>query len=147
MNSNLEKELSYILKKIHSILKEKGITLQEARDPYFEAKKKYLAANREERTRQTGLCMLDIFFQVGKISEKFVEEWQSDKFKPSNGELELLKEGCNEVLEAFVNHFKEDLLALYGRQQFNIHHEKVKQKISKIKSLVQQEESRRRLAV
>ena len=73
MNSNLEKELSDILEEIHSSLKRGGIALQEARDPYFEAKKKYLTANKEEMTREAGLCMLDIFFQVGKVSEKFVE--------------------------------------------------------------------------
>lgn len=142
MNANLEKELSDILEKIHSILIEKrGITLQEARNPYFEAKKKYLAANKKEKSREAGLCMLDIFFQIGKISEKFVEEWRNGKFKPSNGELELLKEGCDEVLEAFDNHFKEDLLALYGKQKFNILHSEVKEKIRKIRELIQREES------
>ena len=129
MNSNLEKELSDILEKIHSALKRGGITLQEARDPYFEAKNKYLTANQEEKTEEARLCMLDIFFQVGKVSEKFVENWQNGKFKPYDKELNLLKEGCNEVLEAFDNHFREDLIVLYGKQRFSVHHAKVKEKI------------------
>jgi len=143
MNSNLEKELSDILEKIHSALRRGGVALQEARDPYFEAKNKYLTANQEERTKEARLCMLDIFFQVGKVSEKFVEEWQNGKFKPYNNELELLKEGCNEVLEAFNEHFKEDLIALYGKQQFNIYHAKVEGKVSKIIGLIRREESNR----
>jgi len=74
MMSNLEKELSDILEKTHSILKKRGITLQEARDPYFGAKNKYLTANQEEKTQKARLYMLNIFFQVGKVSEKFVED-------------------------------------------------------------------------
>ena|SRR5438874_911863 len=143
MNSNLEKELSDILEKIHSALKRGGITLQEARDPYFEAKNKYLTANQEEKTQEARLCMLDIFFQVGKVSEKFVENWQNGKFKPYDKELNLLKEGCNEVLEAFDNHFREDLIVLYGKQRFSVHHAKVKEKIGKIIGLIRRERSDR----
>jgi hypothetical protein len=53
----------------------------------------------------------------------------------------LLKEGSSEVLEAFDNHFKRELLAYQGRS-FNDHQREVKQKVRKIKELIQQEEKR-----
>ena len=100
-------------------------------------RKKYLMASKEERNQQeVSLCMLDIFFRVGKISEKFIEEWQNNKFKPYDSELNLLKEGCDEVLEAFDNHLKESLLFLYGKQRFDIQHAKVKVKVNKIRELI-----------
>ena len=82
--------------------------------------------------------ILKILFRVGWISENFVREWQIGKLKPTEKELNLLEEGCEEVLTVFDNHFKRELLA-YQAIPYSIHHAEVKEKISKIKRLIQQE--------
>jgi len=143
MTSNLEKELSEILKKIHSIMKKKEISLQENHDLYFAAKDKYLVASEQEKSGKGGEYMLTIFFKVGEVSEKFVEEWQSDKFLPTDQELELLKKGCEEVLAAFNSHFKLNLLA-YPYKPYEVHYAEAKEKIRKIRELIQKEEFSRR---
>ena len=72
---------------------------------------------------------------MGGISEEFIEKWQGGKITPTDKELELLKEGCNEVLEAFDNHFKEELLD-YQRKSYDIHYAETKEKIRKIRNLL-----------
>lgn len=126
----LEKELGEILVKI----KKEGISLQEGRDLYFEAKEKYLSFDEKARTQEESRLILKILFLVGGISEDFVKKWQNGKLKPNDRELELLKEGCNEVLEAFDNHFKKELLA-YQKKPYDIHHAEVKEKIRKIRNI------------
>ena len=112
--TNLEKELKKILAEMDSILKG-GITLQECRDLYFKAKQKYFLASEKERTIEARIFMLDIFFQAAKVVKRFIfNSWQKGEYKPTNVELNLLKEGCEEVLAAFDNHFKDNLLAHYG---------------------------------
>lgn len=127
----LEEELGKLLVRI----KNKGISLQEGRDLYFEAKEKYLSSDKKSRTREASRLILKIFFLVGRISEDFVKRWQSGKLKPSDKELELLKEGCNEVLEAFDNHFKEELVD-YREKSFDIHYAETKEKVRKIRSIL-----------
>jgi len=139
MTSSVEKELFEILEKVHLEAEKENISLQESHELYFVAKDKYFSAKKEERTEEAGRLMLAIFFQVGKISEKFVAEWQGGKFRPTEKELKLLKEGCKEVLTAFDNHFKPNLLAFQGKP-YKIHQTEVKEKINKIRKLIQQEE-------
>ena len=137
MASNLEKELSEIKNSLHN--EKENISLQESHDLYFVAKDKYFSVKKEEKTEEASRLMLAIFFKVGKISEEFVAEWQKGKFKPTKKELELLKAGCEEVLAAFDNHFKPHLLAL-PYKPYKIHHAEVKEKIRKIRGLIQKEE-------
>jgi len=134
VKSIVEKELSGILEKMREI----NISLQEGHGLYFEAKEKYLAAKKEQKTKEVSEIMLRILFMAGKISEGFVEDWQNGKITPTNKELALLKEGCNEVLEAFDNHFKKDLLSYYVRQgkQLSVQHKEAKQKIESIRELI-----------
>jgi hypothetical protein len=140
MLSKLEKELFDISEEILYKGFYKGvITLQKSCDLYFEAKGKYLISNEKERTRIAEKLMLTILFRVGKVCEEFISEWQKGKFIPNNHELSLLKEGCNEVEEAFDNLFQKELLA-YQVKPFSEHHAEVKQKISKIRKLIQQGE-------
>jgi len=49
--------------------------------------------------------------------------------------LELLKKGCDEVLKAFDNDFKKELVAYQGKP-YKIHHAEVNEKIRKIKKLI-----------
>ena len=141
MASNLEKELSEIKNSLHN--EKENISLQESHDLYFVAKDKYFSAKKEERTEEASQLMLAIFFKVGKVSEEFIAEWQKGKFKPTKKELELLKVGCEEVLTAFDNHFKPHLLAL-PYKPYQIHRAEVKEKITKIRGLIQKEELSRR---
>jgi len=66
----LEKELGEILVKI----KKEGISLQEGRDLYFEAKEKYLSFDEKARTQEESRLILKILFLVGGISEDFVKK-------------------------------------------------------------------------
>jgi len=138
MKSILKKELSDILEKIYSRWQGEGITLSEARDLYFLAKKKYLSSSEEARKQEASELMLKILFATGKISESFVKEWQNGELKPNIKELGLLKEGCDEVLVAFDNHFKEELSYHCAKQgqQFSTQYLIVKEKIRKIRGLI-----------
>jgi hypothetical protein len=80
--------------------------------------------------------MLTIFFLAGRITENFIAEWQSGKIEPTEQEIELLKKGCEEVLEAFDNHFKPELLA--WKKPYKVHRTEVREKISRIRQLIQQ---------
>lgn len=135
MTSILEKELSDILEKIYFEWDKWGIILSETHELYFTAKGKYLSSNEEAKTQKASELILKIFFATGRISEQFVEEWQNGKLKSNDKELELLKEGCNEVLAAFDNHFKKELLT-YQKKPYDIHHAEVKEKIRKIRNLL-----------
>jgi len=136
MTFTLEKELSDILEKIHCKWDKEGITLPEVHRLYFLAKERYLSSPEKEKTKKAKELILKIFFAAGKISEDFVEKWQNSKLKPHNIELKLLKEGCDEVLAAFDNHFKKELLA-YQKKPYDIHYAKVKEKIKRIRSLLE----------
>jgi len=50
----------------------------------------------------------------------------------------LLKEGCDEVLAAFEKHFKKELLT-YQNKPYNIHYAEVKEKIRRIRKLIDAE--------
>jgi len=52
--------------------------------------------------------------------------------------LALLKEGCDEVLAAFEKHFRKELLA-YQNKPYNIHYAEVKEKIRRIRKLIDAE--------
>jgi len=52
--------------------------------------------------------------------------------------LELLKEGCDEVLAAFEKHFRKELLA-YQKKPYNIHYSEAKEKIRRIRKLIDAE--------
>lgn len=140
--SALEEELSEIFEKVRLASEEKNLSLQEIYDLYFLAKEKYLAVKKEERAEKLGDWMLAIFFLTGKFSENFITEWQSSKFTPTTQELELLKKGCNEVMEAFDGYLKPNLLA-HRYRPYDIHRAETKEKISKIRELIRQEESAR----
>jgi hypothetical protein len=141
MTSVLEKELSEIFEKVSRARKERNLSLQESYDLYFEAKEKCLVAKEKERTKEVGEWMLAIFFLVGRISENFIADWQSGKLKPAEEELGLLKKGCDEVLEAFSGYLKPNLLA-YRYKPYDIHHAEVKEKIRKIKGLIERHETK-----
>ncbi|CAI2200311.1 1110_t:CDS:2, partial [Funneliformis geosporum] len=49
------------------------------------------------------------------------QEPKNRQLKPNSKELELLKEGCDEVLAAFEKHFRKELLA-YQRKPYNVHY-------------------------
>ena len=134
----LEKELSDILESIYSKWERGGINLPETYKLYFSAKEKYLSFDEEARTQKASELILKIVFAAGKISEDFVKEWQNGKLKPRDKELELLKKGCDEVLVAFDNHFKKELLA-YQKKPYDIHHSEVKEKIRRIRKLIDAE--------
>lgn len=74
---------------------------------------------------------------TGRISEEFIEKWQSGKITPTDKELELLKKGCEEVLAAFNNHFKKELFFYHG-EQFPTRHTEVKEKIERIRKLLKE---------
>ena len=138
--SPLEKNLSEIFEKIYPAMeKEEKISLPEIYDLYFLAKEKYLVAGENERTEKVRDLMLIIFFRTGRTFEKFVIDWQKGKFRPSQQELELLKKGCNEVLEVFDGYLKPELL-IHPRRPYDAHYSETKEKISKIRELVQREE-------
>jgi len=134
----LEKELSDILKKTYYKWKKGDITLQETHGLYFSAKKRYLAAQEEKRTKEVSELMLKNFFLAGRITEEFIEKWQKGKIAPTDKELELLKEGCEEVLTAFKKHFRKELLA-YQKKPYNIHYAETKEKIRRIRKLIDAE--------
>ena len=104
----------------------------------LESKKKYLSSSEEARKQEASELMLKILFATGKISESFVKEWQNGELKPNKKELGLLKEGCDEVLVAFDNHFKEELSYHCAKQgqQFSTQYLIVKEKIRKIRGLI-----------
>jgi hypothetical protein len=135
--TNLEQELFEIAKKLHSILEQGNISLQGAYNLYFKAKEKYLAAKKEQRTEEAGQFMLAVFFRAGKISEKFIAEWQSGQLEPTKQEIELLEKGCEEVLKAFDSHFKSELLALKAKP-YEVHRAEVGEKISRVGALIRQ---------
>ena len=135
MKSILEKELSDILEKIYYNWKKGDIILQEVHKLYFSAKDKYLTAQEREKNEETSELILKILFLTGRISEEFIEKWQGGKITPSDKELELLKEGCEEVLKVFDSHFKRELIAYQGKS-FNEYHTEVKEKIEKIRKLI-----------
>ncbi|CAI2167586.1 8023_t:CDS:2 [Funneliformis geosporum] len=89
------------------------ITLPKTHELYFSAKEKYLSFDEEART----------------------EAASNGQFKPNDKELELLEEGCTEVLAAFDSHFKQELLT-YQTKPYTIHHAEVKEKISQIRKLI-----------
>jgi len=136
MVSILEKKLSDIQEKMFFKWEKEGTTLPEAHDFYFSAKEEYLSSDKKARTERAKVLILKIFFAAGNISEDFIKKWQNGKLKPNVKELDLLKKGCDEVLAAFDNHFKEELLAYPGKP-YNIHHTEVKEKIRKIRKLLE----------
>ena len=69
----------------------------------------------EKKTKETSELILKILSRAGSISERFIGEWQSGKIIPTNEELSLLREGCDEVLEAFDNYLKKELVAYQGK--------------------------------
>jgi len=130
----LEEELSTILEKIYSEWEKRDIALQEVRDLYFEAKEKYLQDKGVKSEKASGL-MLKILFTVGRINEEFIKKWQEKNITPTNRELKLIEEGCEEVLKAFDDHFKKELLA-YQKKPYPIHHAGVKGKIKQIRKML-----------
>jgi len=116
----------------------KGITLSENHELYFAAKEKYLSSDEEAKTQKAGELILKTFFAAGKISEDFVKKWQNGEITPTDKELGLLKEGCEEVLAAFGNHFKKELL-FYQKKPYDIHCAEAKEKIRRIRKLIDAE--------
>jgi len=137
VSTSLEQELFKIAKEFSSALEQGNIPLQEAYNLYFKAKEKYLATQKKQRTEETGQFMLAVFFRAGKISEKFIAEWQSGQLEPTKQEIELLEKGCEEVLKAFDSHFKSELLALKAKP-YQIHRAEVGEKISRVRALIRQ---------
>lgn len=132
---SLERELSGVLKKICWEGERGNVSLSEVSELYFSAKEKYLLSDKEAKNQESRRLILKILFVVGGISEEFIEKWQSGKISPTDKDLELLKEGCNEVLEAFDNHFREELLD-YQKEPYDVHYAETKEKIRKIRNLL-----------
>ena len=132
----LEKELSDVLKTIYWKWDEGEITLPEVHKLYFLAKEKYLLADDKTRTKEASKLILKILFVSGKIVEQFVRKLQNGQLKPNDKELELLKEGCDEVLAAFDSHFKKELIAYQGKP-YSVHRSEVEEKIRRVRNLIQ----------
>ena len=131
----LEKELSDIMKEMYGKWERGGVGLPEVHKLYFSAKEKYLSFDEEARAQESSRLILKILFVAGRISEQFAKKWQNGQLEPNDKERELLKEGCDEVLAAFENHFKKELLAHQGKP-YDVHYAEVKEKIRKIRGLI-----------
>jgi hypothetical protein len=132
---NLEDELSEILTK----LSKKNISLQETKDLYFKAKEKFFATEEKERTETAGIKSLSIFFQVVIINQDFVKKWQSGKLIPQDKDLDLLEEGCKEVI-IVVNYLKEVMPSVI-KDDFKL---KLERDTKELGQIIQQEKANRK---
>ncbi|CAJ0896436.1 4026_t:CDS:2 [Entrophospora sp. SA101] len=105
----------------------KKISLQESSKLYFEAKGKFFSAEKKEQTEKNIGLAVEILLQACKIR----------KVVPTDKELNLLEEGCQEVFKVF-DFIEENIPSSKGK------YDNYKKATEKIKILVQQEKSHRR---
>ncbi|CAI2179417.1 18394_t:CDS:2, partial [Funneliformis geosporum] len=66
--------------------------------------------------------------------EKYLSS--NEEAKTQKAKLELLKEGCDEVLSAFDSHFKKELITYQGKP-YSIHRSEAEEKVRRIRNLIQ----------
>jgi hypothetical protein len=137
--NDLETKLKNILNK----LKKSGISLQEANDLYFEAKKITEDSKEEEitDTKKIPILIGNGITQVYKIGVDFCQKWQAKKIEPTDLELNLLDKMANELLDVIPKLCGEEIIkeiaVLY--KDFSAFVSDASKKLEFAKQLVRQE--------